>query len=426
MALTSFKEIVRKISGASTLLLGLAATLYFTAGNEWKKAFLSFLVTIILTVVATGVRLLKRVKDHILKRIEERLDQSAEELGDLIYSKSEGFILKLWWRINSDFQGDYYEELVYKYRTYKTQGLKTQGPFKPDLQKIFVPLRVAPESPDRISAAMIQARENIGNLEVWDFLAKLAEQPAYRRIAVIGAPGSGKTTLLEQLSLTYAQNKQRQFHHKAPKLIPVLLYLRTIQNEITSDSPPNLVELINMQEFINMLEPPPNWFEEKLKRKKCLIMLDGLDEVADERKRIKVSQWVNMQMETYPDTPFIMTSRPYGYRSASIEQVGLILEIQPFNITQVEEFIYNWYLQNESMRQMRIEDWGVWEEARIQSEDFIERIKSNHALAEMALNPLLLTMIVTVHDNSGKLPERRVELYREICEVLLGSVDITI
>jgi hypothetical protein len=38
----------------------------------------------------------------------------------------------------------------------------------------------------------------------------------------------------------------------------------------------------------------------------------------------------------------------------------------------------------------------------------------------MAVNPLLLTMIVTVHDNRGALPGRRVELYAEICDVLLG------
>ncbi|NES24639.1 MAG: hypothetical protein F6K41_38455 [Symploca sp. SIO3E6] len=37
----------------------------------------------------------------------------------------------------------------------------------------------------------------------------------------------------------------------------------------------------------------------------------------------------------------------------------------------------------------------------------------------MACNPLLLTMIALVHDNRGALPGSRVELYGEICEVLL-------
>ena len=34
----------------------------------------------------------------------------------------------------------YYEHLIYKYRSYRTQGLKTKGPFSLDLEKIFVPL----------------------------------------------------------------------------------------------------------------------------------------------------------------------------------------------------------------------------------------------------------------------------------------------
>jgi predicted NACHT family NTPase len=38
----------------------------------------------------------------------------------------------------------------------------------------------------------------------------------------------------------------------------------------------------------------------------------------------------------------------------------------------------------------------------------------------MALNPLLLTMIANVHRFRGVLPGRRVELYHEICDVLLG------
>ena len=52
--------------------------------------------------------------------------------------------------------------------------------------------------------------------------------------------------------------------------------------------------------------------------------------------------------------------------------------------------------------------------------DLIKRIKNSAPLAAMALNPLMLTMIATVHDNRGALPGKRVELYREICDVLLG------
>src|ERR1044072_3136705 len=42
------------------------------------------------------------------------------------------------------------------------------------------------------------------------------------------------------------------------------------------------------------------------------------------------------------------------------------------------------------------------------------------SLTDLTENPLLLTMIAMVHRYHGALPKSRVELYAEICEVLLG------
>ena len=42
-------------------------------------------------------------------------------------------------------------------------------------------------------------------------------------------------------------------------------------------------------------------------------------------------------------------------------------------------------------------------------------------MTDLAVNPLLLTMITLVHKERNSLPGRRVELYSEICEVVLGK-----
>ena len=149
-------------------------------------------------------------------------------------------------------------------------------------------------------------------------------------------------------------------------------------------------------------------------------MLDGLDEVADQTERVRVSQWTDLQMRNHPKNSFIITSRPHGYQSAPLEEVGVVAEVQPFNLGEIELFIRNWYFQNELMRQMRREDPGVRLAAESQANDLVGRIRQSQPLASMAVNPLLLTMIATVHDNRGALPGRRVELYDEICDVLLG------
>src|SRR5262249_43427790 len=52
--------------------------------------------------------------------------------------------------------------------------------------------------------------------------------------------------------------------------------------------------------------------------------------------------------------------------------------------------------------------------------DLLYRLRNRPNLNELTRNPLLLTMIAMVHRYRGSLPGRRVELYSEICDVLLG------
>ena len=70
---------------------------------------------------------------------------------------------------------------------------------------------------------------------------------------------------------------------------------------------------------------------------------DGLDEVADETQRQQVSRWVDQQMKTYPDTALFLTSRPFGYKTARLEQDVTVLEVQPFGLKQMQQFIRSWY-----------------------------------------------------------------------------------
>ena len=149
-------------------------------------------------------------------------------------------------------------------------------------------------------------------------------------------------------------------------------------------------------------------------------MLDGLDEVANADERNAVSAWVNQQMTVYRETVFIVTSRPHGFQSAPIERVGTVLEVLPFNPQQVEDFICSLYRQNEIMRTGR-ETPAVLREAETLSDDLITRIQEQPAIAEMGRNPLLVTMIATVHYCGSALPGRRVELYQKICDLLLGA-----
>jgi predicted NACHT family NTPase len=402
--------------------VGLFITLYFAITLQWSQAFLSLSLTVLLSLLTIAGIFLTEFLNQLFLKSQLSLNQLAQRLADALWSQVE-----VWtWELTSPFQRQYYQSLIDNCRDYKTQGLKTKGEFTFALDKVFVPLKVLPKSPDKILPNMIQSSSMSDNLSsIWEILVAHQKTSAYRSLAIIGSPGSGKTTLLQHLTLSYAKNTQRLQNRDAPKLIPILLYLRdrNIQNTITkAPSPLKLSELIERQESIRQLNPPPQWFERKLSNQQCLVMLDGLDEVADFQVRRSVSRWINQQMTIYRRASFLLTSRPYGLKSESdsLEEIKTIVEVQPFSFKQVETFIHNWYLQREIMSHLGKDDPAVRLSAQSQSNDLTERIKNSPPLAAMALNPLLLTMIATVHCYRGALPGRRVELYAEICDVLLG------
>ena len=397
---------------------GLAVMLYFILRGEWTASFLALVVTVILMLFIHAIKFLIPVTNQLAPKFRAKRLQLAHSFAGGIWKKIENF--------TSPFQRQYYQGLTYICRDYQTQGLDRDRTL--NLQKVFVPLKIAATEAANIRHEMVQPpkdeRNNSNETQIWNFLAAIDKHPEFRRMAVLGAPGSGKTTLLRYLTQTYATKQQRKVHRKAPKLIPILLYLRDVRQEIVNNNQLTLADLITQQvqqqqQKYHLENPPPNWFAEKIRQNKCLVMLDGLDEVADETQRQQVSRWVDAQMQTYPDTAFILTSRPFGYKTARLQQAVTVLEVQPFSLKQTQQFIHSWYLETEVISHAGQDDAGVRAEAKQQADDLIKRIKNSTPLADMAVNPLLLTMIATVHRRGSALPGKRVELYREICQVLL-------
>lgn len=314
----------------------------------------------------------------------------------------------------------YLRHLFYRHRDFDVKGLSTRGIYNLEQEHVFVSLELEPQPMDRISSGLIpKTPESLpaGDHDIWSYLK--GRDITNQKFAIIGSPGSGKTTLLKHITLTYASFSNRRRHPKLPNRTPILLFLRDHAKYIANNPRLTLAQVIHQSLVPWRQPPPPGWFETELQRSRCVVLLDGLDEVADLKIRKQVVTWVERQMQIYPKNSFLITSRPLGYRSNPLTGVH-VLEVRPFTSAQVRRFVENWYYAIEVMSSQK-DDPGVRMRAVEGANDLLQRLINAAALTELAANPLLLTMIATIHRYRSRLPGRRVELYAEICEVFLGK-----
>lgn len=370
-------------------------------------------------VVPAGIAiwlLMRRLFKKFLEAFEKEAGLYAEAGGQHTAKKIFAALSRL---CTLRFVSEYRKYLINKCRYYQTQGLKTYGSVVLELEKVFIPLRFSPESPKKIDADMLKNDKGNESFEIWNVLAK-PNQSDCRCIAIIGPAGCGKSTVLQHLTWVYARRTQRRHHKRAPRLVPVLILLRYHYDYICAKPDLSLSDLIQIS-VSDDLKVPVNWFQKKLRKGTCIVMLDGLDEVANVYQSRYVRQWINQQMGHYPLARFILTSRPHGYSDDPLENINMVLAVKPFNIQEIGNFLERWYLQTEIGIRLGCDDPRVRGDAHNHAKDLKQRIINHSALAVMAVNPLLLTMIATVHRIGGSpLPERRVELFSEICNVFLG------
>jgi len=88
------------------------------------------------------------------------------------------------------------------------------------------------------------------------------------------------------------------------------------------------------------------FFEYFLENGNALILLDGLDEVADIAQRYKVVEKIEAFLSQFEQCPTIITSRPAGYRRDFFRTDEYPhYELQPFDDEKIDTFIDHWYDQ---------------------------------------------------------------------------------
>ncbi|MEV8631490.1 NACHT domain-containing protein [Streptosporangium sp. NPDC051023] len=303
----------------------------------------------------------------------------------------------------------YLRQLRRSVRDIETVGVATQSEFVLRLRQVYVEVSLVPRPPqDTASEPYVGVIQAVpGERRT---LRSFLDDSDGQVFAVIGGPGSGKTTLVRSTALELCRWNGRR------RSLPVVVYLRDHAAAILTDPARGLPDVAASAGW-TAGRIPAAWFGRRLDRGRCLVMLDGLDEVADEADRASVVAWVRTQIQRFPRNDYVITSRPHGYLSTPLASTN-VLQIHRFTGEQISLFLHNWYYGIEC-RATGTAGRKTRADAARKADDLLERLRLQPALYDLAANPLLLTMIANVHRYHDALPGSRAALYAEMCQVLL-------
>ncbi|BAZ27610.1 putative signal transduction protein containing Nacht domain [Cylindrospermum sp. NIES-4074] len=240
---------------------------------------------------------------------------------------------------------------------------------------------------------------------------KLLKESRLNKFVVLGEPGIGKTTLMSYFAVMLAEKQPEKLELPADiELLPILIRIR----DLAKYPEKNILEYVrHFAKNIHTKELPPGFFEYWLDDGKALILLDGLDEIANPAERSEMVKRIESFLGQYSQNRAIITSRPAGYsREFFRTEEFPHYRLEKFDDSQIELFIKQWY-------ESRLKNYDKAQESQ----------KSlNKALAEqeriklLARNPLLLTIIALIH-RYNSLPKHRYQLYEQAVDTLLINWD---
>jgi predicted NACHT family NTPase len=256
---------------------------------------------------------------------------------------------------------------------------------------------------------------------------------------VEGAPDQGKSTLAQYICQVHRiRLLERQSdltkvpapHQHTPLRIPFKLDLRDLATWLAGTDPfagvgadSAVPEPRSLESFLARLvrhhsggmEFDINDLVEVSKLMPLLIVLDGLDEVADIRLRAEVVTTVSRaipRMRENCDLQLVITSRPAAFaNSPGFEPDDFpYLQLGSVRRAQIQEYVKRWMDVRSPSRRERQEIQTIID----------ERFGEPH-LRDLARNPMQLAILLSlIHTEGAALPDKRTTLYDEYARLFFN------
>ncbi|MGX9884248.1 DNA/RNA helicase domain-containing protein [Streptomyces sp. NPDC002276] len=232
-----------------------------------------------------------------------------------------------------------------------------------------------------------------------------------QRVLLRGEAGSGKTTTLQWLAGRIAQGILR-IPDAHDKLVPFFLSPRTVFRRGATPTPDDFLSAIG---YPLAEQQPRGWADRVLAEGRAVLLLDGLDEVSAEERRV-VFGWLVEMLRVYPDSRWIISCRSEVVPEGGIQGFGDLV-LHPLTAAGAENFVRAWYRARLATRVDAAEN-AAYEESLLQL------LRSRADLAELASNPLVCGELCALNTaGRGALPGNRASLYSGFLELFLSRRD---
>ena len=198
--------------------------------------------------------------------------------------------------------------------------------------------------------------------------------------------GIGKTTLATEICIKWAKDGflSTAFH------IVIMLLLRSIQKQSTEQV---FVKLIGKEAFQEL---------KKSRGRKCLIILEGLDEITLECQQNDEFLTEVIHSRLLQFSTIVVTSRPHACQQL-MKKANKIIEILGFGDKEMKEFVEDSFAQDITQS----------------DEVFLKQLEEHPQLYSLCHVPISLAMIIDIFKETKTFPSTLTELYYRFITMML-------
>jgi formylglycine-generating enzyme required for sulfatase activity len=351
------------------------------------------------------------------------------------------------------------DELTY----IETVGLGT-GRLRLRLDQVFVPLGFRhhdlADAPDLDTEPSHRADRGDRTIHIEDAFTQVAPRP---HVFLLGEPGAGKTTALRKLMRSLLGPGGNDTRNGAPsgaagpagvpafsgrhvglpeRTVPVFIRLRQVAERL---HPPHALAELVEDHFAALRRPDGTpvvsagfgrWLCEQ---GHLLLLLDGLDEVADPAARVDVCAHLEARLDAavaagMTGLRIVVSARWSAFhdhlavgddRQAMLDPARFaMLEARPMSQEQSEQLVTQWIEEAERFL-ARVEGRGelaavgrAQERAAALCTRMRAMTRGSRQMATLMGNPLLLTLLCVMYQDNIVLPERRTEFFEQALRIL--------